>query len=391
MTAIAITNAHVVPVTGPAFAGTLLVEDGKISALGPGLTAPRDAEVVDAAGAWLLPGLIDAHVHLGIHEEGEGWAGDDVNETTDAVTAAVRALDAINPLDVGFDDAIAAGVTTVNVNPGSANPIGGLTVAIRTHGRVVDDMVLREPSGLKSAMGENPRRVHGDLGRTPSTRLGVALVLRQALTQARIWLDADDKERDRSDLVSAALSRVLSGEIPWRQHAHRTDDIMTAVRIAHEFGYKLVLDHATEAHLIADRLAKENVPVLYGPIMTSRNKIEVRHRTPRAPGILAAAGVDVSIITDHPVVPIDYLIHQVALACKHGMDAQEALRSVTINPARVLGLHERIGSLEVGKDADLVLWSGDPLDTRNRAQQMWQAGREVMHLDQRQLPVISPR
>lgn len=391
MTALAITNARVVPVTAPAFLGDVLVEDGKISALGPDLDELRGAEVIDADGAWLLPGFVDAHVHLGIHEEGEGWAGDDVNEKTDPVTAAVRALDAINPWDVGFDDAIAAGVTTVNVNPGSANPIGGLTVAIRTHGSVVDDMVLREPSGLKSAMGENPRRVHGDQGKTPSTRLGVALVIRQALTKARIWMDADDEDRDRSDLVSTALARVLSHEIPWRQHTHRADDIMTAVRIAREFGYELVLDHATEAHLVAERLAKENVPVLYGPIMTSRSKIEVRHRTPRAPGILANAGVEVSIITDHPVVPIDYLPHQAALAVKHGMDAQEALRSITINPARVLGLHKRIGSIEAGKDADLVLWNGDPLDTRNRAKQMWQAGREVMRLDEQKMPVISPR
>lgn len=391
MISLAITNAHVVPITEPEFDGTLLVENGRIAALGPDVEAPADAQIVDAGGAWLLPGLVDAHVHLGIHEEGEGWAGDDVNEKTDPVTAAVRALDAINPFDVGFDDAIATGVTTVNVNPGSANPIGGRTVAIRTHGRVVDDMVLREPSGLKSAMGENPRRVHGDQGKTPSTRLGVALVIRQALTKAQAWLAKEEGERDQTDLVSAALAQVLTGEIPWRQHSHRADDIMTAVRIAREFGYRLVLDHATEAHLIADRLAEEDVPVLYGPIMTSRSKIEVRNRTPRAPGILAAAGVDVSIITDHPVVPIDFLPHQAALSVKHGMDEHDALRAITINPARVLGLGDRIGSLEVGKDADLVLWTGNPLDVRNRAQQMWQAGREIMHLDEGGLPVIAAR
>lgn len=391
MIRLAITNAHVVPITEPEFDGTLLVEDGRITALGPDVDVPADAQIVDADGAWLLPGLVDAHVHLGIHEEGEGWAGDDVNEKTDPVTAAVRALDAINPFDVGFDDAIAAGVTTVNVNPGSANPIGGRTVAIRTHGRVVDDMVLREPSGLKSAMGENPRRVHGDQGKPPSTRLGVALVIRQALTKAQAWLAKEDGERDQTDLVSATLAQVLTGEIPWRQHSHRSDDIMTAVRIAREFGYRLVLDHATEAHLIADRLAEGDVPVLYGPIMTSRSKIEVRNRTPRAPGILAAAGVDVSIITDHPVVPIDFLPHQAALSVKHGMDEHDALRAITINPARVLGLGERIGSLEVGKDADLVLWNGNPLDVQNRAQQMWQAGREIMHLDEKGLPVIAAR
>lgn len=292
-------NAHIVPITAEAFDGSLVVTDGKVADLGSDVVVPDGHQVIDADGAWLLPGLIDAHVHLGVHEQGEGWAGADFNEATDPVTAAARALDAVNPLEIGFDDALANGVTTVNVNPGSANPIGGLTVALKTFGAVVDDMVLRSPSGLKAALGENPKRVYGEQKQTPGTRLGVALTVRKAFTEARHWAAKPEGERS-ADLVSEALARVLSGEIPWRQHCHRADDIATAVRLADEFGYELVLDHGTEAYKLADRIAARGIPVLYGPLMVSRSKVEVRERTPRAPGLLSRAGVKVSIITDHP-------------------------------------------------------------------------------------------
>lgn len=391
MTITAITNAHVHPVTAPAFDGTILLEDGRISALGPDLAVPEGAQVHDARGGWVVPGFVDAHVHLGVHEEGNGWAGEDTNEMTDPVMAAARALDAINPLDLGFDDALRGGVTTVNVNPGSGNPIGGLAVALHTHGRVVDEMVLREPSGLKAALGENPKRVYGDKGTTPATRLGVALTIRQALTKAQAWMAKDPADRE-VDLVSEALARVLSREIPWRQHSHRADDIATALRIAEEFDLDLVLDHGTESYLIADRVADRGVPVLYGPLIITRTKVEVSQRTPKAPGILTRAGVKVSIITDHPVVPIDFLVHQAALAVKEGMDHDDAIRAITLNPAEVLGLADRLGSLEVGKDADLVLWDGDPLDTRHRAERVWIGGREVMRYDREAaLPVIAER
>lgn len=390
MTFTAITDAHIVPVEGDPFDGTLLVQDGLITDLGPDLEIPAGAEVLDAEGGWLLPGFIDAHVHLGVAEEGEGWAGEDTNEMTDPVMAAARALDAINPVEVGFDDAIIGGITAVNVNPGSGNPIGGLAVAIRTHGRVVDDMVLRSPSGLKAALGENPKRVYGERKQTPSTRLGVALTIRQAFAKARVWNAKPADERD-ADLVSEALTRVLEREIPWRQHSHRADDIATALRIAEEFGFELVLDHGTEAYLIADRIAAAGVPVLYGPLIVSRSKVEVRHRTPKAPGILTAAGVKVSIITDHPVVPIEFLVDQAALAVKHGMAPADALRAITLNPAEVLGIADRLGSLAPGKDADLVLWDGDPLDVRHRTLRVWQGGREVMHRDEAGEPVIAAR
>lgn len=390
MTTTAIVNAHIHPVSSPAFEGTVVIEGGRITALGADVQVPEGAEVIDAGGAWLLPGLVDAHVHLGVWEEGEGWAGNDTNEMTDPVMAAARALDAINPMEIGFDDAICGGVTAVNVNPGSGNPIGGLTVALRTHGRVVDDMVLREPSGLKAALGENPKRVYGEQKKTPSTRLGTAYTIRQAFATARAWMQKDPSDRD-PDLVSQALSRVLAREIPWRQHSHRADDIATALRIAQEFDFELVLDHGTESYLIADRVAAAGVPVLYGPLIVSRSKVEVRHRTPAAPGILARAGVKVSIITDHPVVPIDFLATQASLAVREGMDHDEALRAITLNPAEVMGVADRVGSIEQGKDADLVLWEGDPLDVRNRTLRVWQAGREVMHRDEQGSPVIAER
>ncbi|WP_299517875.1 amidohydrolase [uncultured Serinicoccus sp.] len=385
---LAIVGARVVPVEGEVIEdGTVVVREGRIAALGPRdlVDVPEDVEVVEAAGSWLLPGLVDAHVHLGVWEEGEGWAGLDGNETTDPVMAAARAIDAINPREQGFDDALGAGVTTVNVNPGSANPIGGQAVALKTYGRYVDEMVLRNPSGIKAALGENPKRVYGEQKKTPATRLGVALVLRKAFAAARSYqakVAAAGDTPVEADLVSEALVKVLEREIPWRQHCHRADDIATAIRLAEEFGYRLVLDHGTEAYLVADLVAERDIPVLYGPMIVSRSKVEVRHRSPKAPGILDRAGVQVSIITDHPVVPIDHLITQVALAVREGMDRDAALRAVTVNPARVLGVEDRVGSLVVGKDADLALWSGDWLDLQSRVLRTWIDGVEVYAYDQ---------
>ena len=390
MSTFAIINAFIVPIAGEKFTGTLLVKDGLIAALGPDLPVPEDTPVVDAKGAWLLPGFIDAHVHLGMHPEGEHEAGSDVNEMTDPNMAAVRAIDAIDPFDPGFDDALAGGVTTVNVNPGSGNPIGGQTVAIHTHGRYVDEMVLRAPSGIKSALGENPKRIHGAKDKTPSTRLGNAMVIRQAFIEAQNYLAANDPAK--RDAKLEALGMVLRREIPWRQHCHRADDVATALRLAAEFGYDLVLDHGTEAHVIADVVAMRKVPVLIGPLFTSKSKVELRGRSLANPRRLAEAGVEISIITDHPVVPINFLIHQCTLAVKEGLDRDTALQAVTLNPAKVLGLAERLGSLEAGKDADLVLWSGDPLDVMSRAVRVWIGGKQVMEYDAAtRTPVVASR
>jgi imidazolonepropionase-like amidohydrolase len=401
-TGTAIVGGRVVPVEGePVEGGTVLLRDGKIAAVeGPGFAVPPGFFVIDAAGKWVLPGFIDAHAHAGVYEEAEGWAGHDTNERTDPNCAHVRALDAINPADQGFRDAIIGGVLAVNVNPGSANPIGGQTVAIKCWGRTVDEMVLRSPSGLKSALGENPKRVYGERHETPSTRLGTAAVIRGAFVAAQNYQaklaaaasapassssssSSDSSERAvvERDLKLEALSLVLRREIPWRQHCHRADDIATALRMAREFGYDLVIDHGTEAYLLADQIAAASIPVIIGPLLTSRSKVELRNRSLANPGRLAAAGVTIAITTDHPVVPIHFLIHQATLAVKEGLSPVTALRAVTINPARIIGVDDRLGSLSVGKDADLVIWSGDPLDVMSRAERAFLDGREIYRYD----------
>jgi imidazolonepropionase-like amidohydrolase len=378
---LAIVGGLVIPIEGTPFRdGVVLVEDGDIRALGPDVRVPDGAERVDATGKVVLPGLVDAHTHLGVHEEAEGWAGDDANEMTDPVTPHVRALDGINPADIGFGDAIAGGVLTVNVNPGSGNPIGGQTVAVRCAGGTVDEMVLRSPSGVKSALGENPKRVYSDRKEFPSTRLGTAAAIRDAFVKTGNYLakrDRGDGEPVDRDLRWETLAMVLRREIPWRQHCHRADDIATAMRLAEEFGYRLVIDHGTEAAPLADRIAERGVPVLIGPLLTSRSKVELRNRSLANPGRLAAAGVELGIITDHPVVPIHLLHVQAALAVKEGLDPAAALRAVTLVPARVMGVDDRVGSLLAGKAATLCIWSGDPLEVRSRVEAAWIEGRAL--------------
>src|SRR5580698_2714083 len=335
---VAIVGGFVVPITAePIDGATILIQGGKIAAIGVGLDIPADARVIDTAGRWVLPGFIEAHGHVGVHEEGEGWAGSDSNELTEPVTAQVRAVDAINPADLGFRDAVSGGVLAVNVNPGSGNPIGGQTCALKCWGRTVDEMLLRAPAGMKSALGENPKRVYGERKQSPSTRLGTAAVIRGAFVEAANYLariaaeegkpEGDRKPVDR-DLKLEALGLVLRREIPWRQHCHRADDIATALRIADEFGYELVIDHGTEAYLLADKIAAAGIPVIIGPLFTSRAKVELRNRSLANPGRLAAAGVTIAITTDHPVVPIHFLIHQATLAVKEGLDRETALRAV---------------------------------------------------------------
>ncbi|ACU98328.1 amidohydrolase [Saccharomonospora viridis] len=386
----AIIGGYVVPVDGdPIDGGTVLLDQGKIVAVGTqaDVEVPDDAELVDASGSWVLPGFIDAHVHLGVHEDGEGWSGNDTNEMTDPNGARFRAIDGIDPYEVGFDDALAGGVTSVVIKPGSGNPIGGETVGVKTWGRTVVDMLFADRISVKSALGENPKRVYGEKDKTPATRLGVAAVLREAFTEARNYAARREHARAEGkpfevDLALETLSRVLDGELYWDQHTHRADDIVTAVRLAEEFGYKLVVNHGTEAHLVADFLAERDIPVILGPLFTSRSKVELRQRTLRSAGILARAGVRLAITTDHPVVPINFLVHQATLAVKEGLDPDTALRALTVNPAQILGLDERVGALKPGLDADVVIWSGDPLDVMSRALRVFVRGRQVYHFDE---------
>lgn len=380
-------GATVAPIDQPVIEqGTVVVRDGKVAAVsGPDAEIPGDAAVVDVAGKWLVPGFVDAHVHLGVYEEAEGWEGRDSNELTDPVSSHVRAVDAINPAELGFGDAVAAGVLAVNVQPGSGNPIGGQTAAVKCVGLTADDMALKVPSGLKSALGENPKRVYSEKDKAPSTRMGVAAVIRGAFVATQNYLAqraaADPSEPVDRDLKLEALAAVLDRRIPWRQHCHRADDIATAMRIAEEFGYRLVIDHGTEAHLLAERIAERGIPVVIGPLLVSRTKVEVRRRSTANPALLVEAGVEVALTTDHPVVPISQFVVQAALAVKAGMSPEAAMRAITLNPARIMGVDDRLGSLTPGKDADLCVWSGDPLDPYSHVEAAYVDGTQVYRSD----------
>jgi imidazolonepropionase-like amidohydrolase len=387
-TLVAVVGGYVVPVASePVEGGTVLIRDGRIEAVGAGVAVPDDATVIDATGRWVLPGFVEAHGHVGIHEEGEGVAGNDTNEMTGPNMAAVRAIDAVNVDDEGFRDALSGGVTSVVVKPGSGNPIGGQSVALKSWGgRTIDEQVIAESVSVKSALGENPKRVYGEKKQTPSTRLGTALIIREAFTAAQHYraarAAAEAKgEPFKVDLALDTLARVLDGELAWDQHTHRHDDIATAIRLADEFGYRLVINHGTEGHKVADVLAERDIPVIFGPMFTSRSKVELRDRAIANLAALAAAGVRVAITTDHPVVPINFLVHQATLAVKDGLPRQTALEALTVNPAAFLGLDGRVGALEPGRDGDVVIWSGDPLDVRARAEHVLIEGRTVYTWD----------
>ncbi|MDD2233575.1 MAG: amidohydrolase [Desulfitobacteriaceae bacterium] len=357
---------------GKEFSGCILIEGTKIAALAEELEIPLEAEVIDASGCLVLPGFIDAHCHVGIGEEIYRLEGDDLNETSDPLTPELRVIDGINPEDEGFRDARLGGVTAVFSVPGSGNVIGGTGVVLKTAGKVVDKMVLRNPAGLKVAFGENPKFVYGEQKKMPITRMAVASLLRQALVNALTYQEKlalgknDPDKKPERDLGLDNLNLVLKGKIPLRAHAHRADDIMTAIRIAREFKVDLVIEHCTEGHKIAEELSEYGYPAVVGPSLINRSKVELKDKTFKTPGILAKAGVKVAIMTDHSVTPIEKLPLCAALAVKEGMNEEEALKAITINAAEILGVTDRIGSLEIGKDADLVIWSEHPFSLTAR-------------------------
>jgi imidazolonepropionase-like amidohydrolase len=366
--------------------GAVLIDDlGRIAAVGADLAVPEDAEVLDAGGDHLFPGFVDAHTHLGIWEEGVGRAFWDGNEASDPVTPHVRALDAINPRDAGLADARGAGVTTVCITPGSANAICGQAVVIKTAGEVTDRMVVRQPAGLKMALGENPKSVYKPRDKMPSTRMGTAALIRQALVRAQTYLEKQaraaaepDEEPPDEDLQLESLALALRREIPVRIHAHRADDILTALRLGEEFGLEVVVEHCTEGHKVAEELAEAGVPALVGPSLSSRSKVELRELSFATPGELARAGVTVALISDHPFVPVQYLPLCGGLAIREGLDPGTALRALTLTPAEILGVADRVGSLEPGKDADLALYRGHPFyDVQARCLRTWVQGRTV--------------
>ena len=347
--------------------GSILIDGDKIVEVGKDIVAPLDAEVIDAGGRMVLPGFIDGHSHLGMWEEGMGFEGSDGNEMVDPVTPHLRAIDAINPMDEGFKDAYKAGVTTVVTGPGSANVIGGLTTAIKTYGKRVDDMIVKDPVAMKVAFGENPKRVYDSQKKSPTTRMATAAILRESLFKAKIYLEKKERAKGDPDkmpdfdIKMEALAMVLKREIPLKAHAHRADDIFTALRIAREFNVDITLEHCTEGHLIADYLAEEGKGALVGPTLSNRSKIELRNLSFETPGILNKKGVKVGIITDAPVIPQQYLPLCAGLAVKSGMDEMEALKAITIYPAEIVGIADRVGSIEAGKDADIVIFDGNPI------------------------------
>lgn len=342
------------------YTADILVKDGKIAEIGAGLTA--DCPTYDAAGLHIYPGFVEAHCHIGLDGSGIGFEGDDCNEMTDILTPQLRAIDGIYPQDPTFREALEAGVTTVCTGPGSANVLGGQFAVIKTAGHRVDDMIVRPFAAMKCAFGENPKRCYKD--KNNYSRMSTAAKLREALLRAQEY-DAkkqaagdDPEKRPPLDVKLEALLPVLHGEVPLKAHAHRADDIFTAIRIAKEFGVRLTLEHVTEGHLIAEDLAKEDYPMAVGPSLTHASKFELRNKTFTTPGILAKAGCRVSIITDSPVIPQSYLPLCAALAVRAGMDPFDALRAITIRPAEHIGAADRVGSIERGKDADFVVMDG---------------------------------
>ena len=362
-----IQNGFVKTMAGPDLEkGCVLIgEDGKIAAVGENLTAPEGVQVIDAQGRLVTPGCVDAHCHIGLDNQAMGWEGRDYNEIIDPLTPHLRAIDSINPMDEAFPLALRGGVTTACTGPGSANVVGGTFVAIKLYGKRIDKMIIKHPLAMKCAFGENPKRCYGQQGKkAPMTRMGTAAVLRELLFKTRRYLN--DQEAGKNppfDMKLEAMIPVIKGELPLKAHAHRADDILTSIRIAKEFGVKLTLDHCTDGSLIADELAEEGLPAFVGPSLGSKSKIELANKSFRTPKDLSDAGITVSIITDAPVIPLQYLPMCAALAVNAGLDTETAWKAITIHPANSTGIGDRVGSLEVGKDGDVVIWTADPMTT----------------------------
>ncbi len=362
-----IINGRIFTMEGePIECGYVRIENTKIVDIGymSNFGMPQNSKrVLDVKGAWVLPGLIEPHAHIGITEEKWGTIADDCNEATSPVTPSLRAIDAINPMDPAFHDAIAAGITSVMVGPGSANVVGGQFVFMKTQGRCIDHMVMKSPAAMKVAFGENPKTTYSGQNICPSTRMGTAALLRKILFEAKQYLqDKENGELTKEDFEMEPWIPVLKREVPLKVHAHRADDILTAIRIAKEFNVDITIDHGTESHLIVDEVVASGFPVITGPHFTSRSKLEIQYMSAKTASVLQEAGVLFSLTTDHPVSMIQYLPLCAGLAVKNGLPMEEGLKAVTINAARICRVDDRVGSLKKGKDADIAIFTGNPLD-----------------------------
>ncbi len=364
-----IVHGNIKTMEGRDFAdGYIEIRDGKIAALGDMKDCPRmEGQVLDVEGSLVMPGIIEAHCHMGITEEKKGMEGDDCNENVNPVTPYLRAIDAINPMDAAFRDAMQAGITSAMIGPGSANVVGGQFAFVKTHGRCIDDMIVKAPAAMKVAFGENPKVNYSGQGVSPSTRMAIAALLREELTKAQAYREKQEKNSgEEKDFRYECWLPVLRGEIPLKAHAHRADDILTAVRIAREFHLRMTLDHCSEGHLIMEELKTAGFPAIVGPDMASRNKIEVQNMAFKTAGLLSEHGILTAVTTDHPVSKIQFLPVCAGLAVKAGMSPEEGLRSITINAAKICGVDERVGSLAPGKDADIAIFTGNPTEVFTR-------------------------
>lgn len=380
MSRILIKGGTVVSITREPFVGDVLIENGKIARIGKGLEIDVD-DVVDASGKYVLPGFIDAHSHIGLYEEGIGFAQDG-NEMTDPITPDVRAIDAFNPYDVAIKHALNGGFTTVMIVPGSANVIGGQGAILKFKSNIVDYCVVKSPAGLKMATGENPKRVYGDMKKMPSTRLGIAALMRNYFMKVQDYIEKKKRAIEKDGVFLDRDPKleigelVLKGVIPARIHAHRAQDIATAIRIAKEFNFKIVIEHGTEAYKIADYLKENDVPVVVGPF-GFRTKIETKDLTYENVKILNEKGVLCAIMVDHPVTHLEFANMHAALAMKYGARKEDILKMLTINPAKILGIDDRVGSIDVGKDADIVIWDNDPFTPQAKVEKIFIEGKEI--------------
>ncbi len=355
----------------------IAAQDGKILRAGTGFTyeevcgalhrSEKDQEedtYIDAGGNWVMPGIIEAHCHMGITEEKKGMEGDDCNETVDPITPQLRAIDAINSMDAAFDDAVRAGITSAMIGPGSSNVVGGQFAFVKTKGRRIDDLIVLAPAAMKVAFGENPKVNYGGQGKSPSTRMAIAAMLREELTKANCYKRKKEKNQDdfEPDFHYEAWMPVLERKIPLKAHVHRVDDIFTAIRIAEEFGLTMTLDHCSEGHMIAEEIKASGFPAIVGPDLASRSKIEVQNMAFKTAGILHRHGIKTAITTDHPVSLIASLPLCAGLAVKAGLPLMEGLRAITINAAQICNVAGRVGSLEEGKDADIAIFDGNPME-----------------------------